>query len=54
MKEQPAFHRLTIDFEKELYAKLKALANENDRSASKQAKAMLRQALEKKGKVKDG
>ena len=39
------FHRLTVDLDVPDYAKLKAIANRENRTASKQAKVMLVQLL---------
>lgn len=45
-KSKPAFHRLLIDIDVELHAKLKAIAKRNERSVSKQAKVILKEAVE--------
>ncbi len=37
----PEFHRLNIDLEPAIYQIIKKLANNNERSVSKQAKVML-------------
>ena len=41
IKNKPDYHRLTLDLEPELYAKLKEMADAQERTASKQAKVML-------------
>lgn len=45
-KDPPVFHRLTIDVEPDLYRLLKAEAQRNERSVSKQAKVLLKGVLE--------
>lgn len=46
-KKKPEYHRLTIDLEPDLYAHLKEMALREDRSASKQAKVLIKDGLEK-------
>lgn len=45
-KKKPEYHRLTIDLEPDLYKKLKKRADEDERTASKQAKLFIKYALE--------
>ncbi len=42
----PKLHRLTIDIESELYKRLAAVANREERSVSKQGKIFIVKALE--------
>lgn len=48
-KKKLEFHRLTIDLEPDLFKQLKAHAAENERSASKQAKVIIKEYLEDRG-----
>ncbi len=43
----PKAHRLTIDLERDIYKRLKALADSEERTVSKQGKTMIIQALER-------
>jgi len=47
MKTALGYHRLTIDLEPENYNRLKKLAVQNERTASKQAKIILLEILSK-------
>jgi len=46
MAKGKEFHRLTLDVEPPLHAGLKRLADKHDRSASRQAKVILKEYVE--------